>query len=136
MFVADNDPYGDIASGFEHIDDSLVDDLVPDTGINSTQANAEAEEPQACLQQYLRAVKSCIVTEIKQCEKPACYQQGSFFDRPMQPVFAMKNDIATVGLTASTFYQHDVFFWLPHLLPGQDRLKCVCGNLLSSHGMT
>lgn len=119
-----------------------MDELVPDTAVNNAdpvQAGTGAGEPapRSSLQQYLKTVKECIAAEINKHGEPICYQQGSFFDRPMHPVFAMRKDISTIGLTASTLYQQDVFVWLPHLVPGHpDYFKCNCGQALSSHGMS
>ncbi|KAF8164387.1 hypothetical protein K438DRAFT_268271 [Mycena galopus ATCC 62051] len=39
------------------------------------------------------------------------------------------------GLDPSELYPHDVFIWIPNLLPGApDRFKCTCGKVLSRNG--
>ncbi len=58
-FVGENDVHGDIASGLDEIDDSLVDELIPDrhSDDNNAETSEESEATEAFNRQYLQTVK-------------------------------------------------------------------------------
>ncbi|KAF8871198.1 hypothetical protein CPB85DRAFT_1261330 [Mucidula mucida] len=57
-FVGENDVHGDIASGLDEIDDSLVDELIPNrhSDDNNTETSEESEATEAFNCQYLQTV--------------------------------------------------------------------------------
>ncbi len=138
-FISENDEHGDIASRFDHIDDSLAEDLVPDAnndGTTTSQAEQEPSDdaPESMVRQFLLAFKERVVKEIETYGQPLCYQRGQLFDYAIHPIFALKR-AGLVEFTPNRLYERDVFVWLPLYLPGcPQKFKCTCGKQLLKRG--
>ncbi|KAF9011526.1 hypothetical protein BDZ89DRAFT_1167480 [Hymenopellis radicata] len=119
-FVEENDEHGDIASGRAQINETIIDELLPEAGNTNEIPHEDNADPppEAMISQYLRSVQRRIVKEIKKHGKPQCYVDGQFFYRPMHPVFA-----ATCS-----------FGFLILLAGHPEKFKCDCGMHLSKHG--
>ncbi|KAF5382655.1 hypothetical protein D9615_003032 [Tricholomella constricta] len=108
-------------SVFEKDDDDLLNAM--------NRAEQESEEENKLLgvhADYLRGVVEKLKAEIKSSGKPACYQKGTFWIRPRDPLFALhttKN--SETGYSPTELYHLPIFVWLPEWLPGRpDYLRC------------
>ncbi|KAJ6482041.1 hypothetical protein C8R47DRAFT_1283386 [Mycena vitilis] len=138
-YIEEHDEHADIASGDRVINDSLIDEV-----LDSTEADAPAEaethssEPgkESALHKWFVSVRDRLSIEIKKYKSPLCYQRGDFYDRAPHPVFALQWSMKrNTELDPSELYPHDVFVWIPNLLPGApNRFKCTCGKPLSRNG--
>ncbi|KAF8174707.1 hypothetical protein K438DRAFT_1848844 [Mycena galopus ATCC 62051] len=139
-YIDEHDEHADIASGDSVINDSLVDEVLDATEPNSATAEAETHSSEAdkdsVLHKWFVSVRERVSTEVKKYGSPLCYRRGDFYDRAPHPVFALHWSMGrNTGLDPSELYPHDVFIWIPNLLPGApDRFKCTCGKVLSRNG--
>jgi hypothetical protein len=112
------------------VEDSLFgaeDDVEPDEirdgfeEMDTLQAGVSVE--------YLTDLKDCLKLEIAKYGRPKIYQDGSFWYRPRDAVFALEAARQSAsGISPRELYYRDVFVWLPGLrvsLPGEpNTLSC------------
>ncbi|KAK6985101.1 hypothetical protein R3P38DRAFT_3450499 [Favolaschia claudopus] len=138
-FITENDEHADITAGDCNIDESLInealDHIRSDAGGAEAGIGADETVVDSEIQKQLVKLKARLDREIKVHNMPLCYVQGSFYDRPPHPVFALHNGMKGDGLDPRDLYLRDVFIWLPYLLPGSpERFICTCGGALSRNG--
>ena len=88
----------------EFDDDALLNE-------NLEKETPEAEIPDmGAVQSYLIQLKDCLISEIGSHGLPNCYRQGSFWIRPIDPYFAMRNALASSDpVNPTPLYQPVVF---------------------------
>ncbi|KAK7034886.1 hypothetical protein R3P38DRAFT_2518492, partial [Favolaschia claudopus] len=133
-YINEHDEHGDVATGDQEINESLIDEVFDNLESNQTAAEVEFEaseaQPGSVLQNQLRGVLKRLLKEINKYNMPLCYRRGDFFDRPPHPVFALR-----CSLEPTQLYWRKVFIWLPNLLPGcPSTFKCTCGKPLIRNG--
>lgn len=123
------------------IDESFFED---EKELDSEDFNArvdrEDEEDQVgggVLGEYLRNVLREVKQRVETGVPPLCYKNSTFWMRPADPVFALRNSLRTTGrFDPHVLYSRSVFVWIPQHLPGAPSvLSCHCGNRLSHNGM-
>ncbi|KAJ7099607.1 hypothetical protein C8R43DRAFT_1114787 [Mycena crocata] len=100
----------------------------PSIATNPPAEDNAAHDEDTVLHDQLAAVLERIQQEEKDHGRPLCYFRGDFYDRAPHPLFTLSSANLKPRL-------HDIFLWLPYLLPGApDLFKCTCGKSLSRNG--
>ena len=103
-------------------DDILVDMEMDDMEYLEETAIEELEDPSlpagTVIGTYLATVKEAVKEEIKMMGRPMCYQQGSFWINPPDPLL-------TTSTNVDHYYQPRVFIFIPHLILPAMKLECL-----------
>jgi hypothetical protein len=71
------------------------------------------------IKEYLAKVLQDVKTQTnKDAEEPTCYKEGTFWIRPLDPIFGNVGKPIEYSLPK-------VFVWLPHFLLPEKKLKCI-----------
>lgn len=107
----------------EHDDDDNDEDMD-----DTAEYEGDSYLPKHSLtSQYLRNLQIRVSKE----QRPQEYKQGTFWVNPPSPFFSLEQ------IKWSQLYQPRVFLWMPHLLIGDQKLKCKTCNSrspLNLHG--
>jgi hypothetical protein len=98
---------------------------------NADNAQREAKAVEAVtgvLQEYMAGVLGKIKQQIDSYGRPNCYANGTFWERPKDPLFEMQvSATCATGVSPTELYHLDVFIWLPDCLPGfSGSFCCSC----------
>ncbi|KAG6818808.1 hypothetical protein H0H93_001463 [Arthromyces matolae] len=110
-------------SGDADVDESLFDDEDFDDLLTAmNKAESETNEDDTNLkgvhEEYLRGIVDKLKGEIQKSGQPQCYQKGTFWINPRDPLFAL-HATKTRGYSPTELYHLPIFVWLPDCLPGR-----------------
>ncbi|KIM88469.1 hypothetical protein PILCRDRAFT_3452 [Piloderma croceum F 1598] len=103
------------------IDESLLDgDDDMDFDAQNAQKETEADETiNGVLQEYMADILGRIKWQIESHGHPDCYANGTFWEHPKDPPFALQASAThATGVSPTELYHLDVFIWLPDRIPG------------------
>jgi hypothetical protein len=103
------------------IDESLLDgDDDMDFDAENAQKETEADETvNGVLQEYMADILGRIKQQIDSRGRPDCYANGTFWERPKDPLFALQASATrATGVSPTELYHLDVFIWLPDRIQG------------------
>lgn len=112
------------------IDESLLDgDDDMDFDAENAQKETEADETvNGVLQEYMADVLGRIKRQIDSRGRPDCYANGTFWEHPKDPLFALQASATrATGVSPTELYHLDVFIWLPDRIQGfSGSFSCSC----------
>jgi hypothetical protein len=112
------------------IDESLLegdDDM--DFDAENAQKETEADDAaNGVLQEYMADILGRIKQQIDSHGRPNCYANGTFWEHPKDPLFALQaSATCATGISPTELYHLDVFIWLPDRIPGSSgSFSCSC----------
>ncbi len=105
------------------IDESFFEDEEElDSEDFNAWVNREDKEDQVgggMLGEYMRNVLCEVKQHVEAGTPPLCYKNSTFWMRPTDPVFALRNSLCTTRrFDLHVLYSRSVFVWIPQHLPG------------------